>query len=115
MASLAARSDDEGRLRSPIAVVKEGVTGSFSIFRGSTPLHLKRERLAEIDTLHFRVARQRFRTAVAEDTGVIDDLGAARDHQGFAHVVVPHQDPDPGTLEIENDPLQFQRLNRIDA
>ena len=52
---------------------------------------------------------------MAEDTAVIDDLGAVRDHQGFAHVVVRHQDPDPGTVEIENDPLQFQHLNRIGA
>ena len=115
MAGLAARSDDERETTLADSRCQGGCDWLFFHLSGVPPLHLKRERLAEIDTLHFRVARQRFRTAVAEDTGVIDDLGAARDHQGFAHVVVPHQDPDPGTLEIENDPLQFQRLNRIDA
>ncbi len=60
-------------------------------------------------------APKRLGTAGAEDFSVIDDVSAIRDGQRLAHVVIGHQNADPGVLQIENDALQLQHLDRIDA
>ena len=50
-----------------------------------------------------------------KDLAVVDDVGAIRHRQRLAHVVIGHQNADAGVLQIEDDPLQLQHLNRIDA
>src|SRR5947209_2148247 len=51
----------------------------------------ERERFAEVDALHLRIAPQRLRAAGAEDPAVINDVGAIGDLQSLAHVVIRHQ------------------------
>ena len=57
-------------------------------------LYLQAERLAQIDPLHLRIARQRLRTARAENPPVVDHVRAVGHRQRLAHVVVGHQDAD---------------------
>jgi len=45
-------------------------------------LYLQTERLTQIHALHFRITRQRLRTARAENPPVIDDVSAVGHRQG---------------------------------
>src|SRR5581483_1130737 len=75
----------------------------------------EREGFAEVDALYFRIATQRFRAAGAENPAVVDDVGAIGDLEGLAHVVVGDQDADAGALQVEDNTLKFQHLDRVDA
>src|SRR5438477_2770242 len=73
------------------------------------------EILAEVHTPYFRIAAQRIRPARAENLPVIDNVRAVGHHQSFADVVIGHQYPDSRALQLKNDALQLQDLNRINA
>src|SRR5439155_23383361 len=81
----------------------------------SHPLQAEAEILAQIDPFHLRVAAEHVRTAGAEDLSVIDDVGPVGDDQGFADIMIGHQNPDSGPLQVRDDALQFDHLNRIDS
>src|SRR5579863_3422641 len=70
---------------------------------------------AQIHAAHFRVVAQRFGRARTEDSAIVDDIGAIGDGQGLPNVVVRHHDADAGVFKIEDDLLQLQHLNWIDA
>src|SRR5579872_3357224 len=73
------------------------------------------KRLAQVDPLDLGVASQRLGAACTENAPIVDDVGAVGDHEGFADVVVCHQNADAGALQVEDDALQLQYLNGIDA
>src|SRR5215469_12983565 len=81
----------------------------------SAKSHTQCKRFAQVDALHFGVALERFWSAAAEDAALIDDVGAVGYYKRLAHVVIGNQDADAAALQIENDALQFQNLDRIDA
>src|SRR4051794_17153203 len=83
---------------------------------GSTPIsNAKRKRFPKIHAAYLRVARQSFGTAGAEDASFVNDVGTIGDGESFADVVVRDQNAYAGTLQIENDALQFEYLNRVDS
>src|SRR4051812_25127910 len=78
-------------------------------------LNPQREGLPQIYAAHFRVARQSLRTTRPEDPALVNNVRPVGHRQCFTDVVIRNQNADPGALQIENDALQFQHLNRIDA
>src|ERR1700674_4331133 len=78
-------------------------------------LKLQIEVFAEIHAPHLGIIAELLGTTVAEDLAVIDDIGAVRYRQRLANIMIGHQNPEAGVLKIENEPLQLQNLNRIDA
>ena len=76
---------------------------------------LEREVVAEIDAFHFGVAPQLPRSAGAEDFSFGDDVCAVGDAQCFADVVVCNQYADAAGLEVENDLLQVEHSDGVDA
>ena len=54
----------------------------------------QREAFAEIDAFDLKIAAQFARSSRAEDTPLIDDVGAVGDRQGLADVVVRDQNSD---------------------
>src|SRR5215469_17158119 len=73
------------------------------------------KRLAEIHPPDFRILRELIRAAAAENLSRADDIGAIRDAQRFANVVIRHEDSQPVALQIQNDLLKLDHLDRIDA
>src|SRR5450759_1158660 len=73
------------------------------------------EILTEVNALDLRVATENIRPSRAEDLAVINNVGAIGDHEGFAHIVVGHEDADSGALQLEDDALQLEHLDGIDA
>src|SRR5271168_3428087 len=69
----------------------------------------------EINAADFWVFAQLFRASGAEDTPFVDDVGAVGNGEGFADVVIRDQYPDSACFQVEDDLLQIQDGNRIDA
>src|SRR5581483_9326986 len=51
----------------------------------------------------------------AEDAAATDDVSAIGDGQCFADVVIRYDDADAAALQVRNDALQLENLNRIDT
>src|ERR1019366_2732557 len=77
--------------------------------------HLQVERFAQVDAFDLGVASQGLGTAGAEDPPIVDDVGPIGHQQGLADVVVGHQDADAGPLQVEDDALQLEHLDGVDA
>src|SRR6202030_2412807 len=73
------------------------------------------EILTEVDALDLRIATEDIRPSRAENFAVVNNVGAIGNHQGFAHVVVRHENANSGALQIEDDALQLEHLDGIDA
>ncbi len=73
------------------------------------------EVFAEVNAAHFGVVAELVGGAGAEDFALVDDVGAVGDGERFADVVVGDEDADAAVFEIEDDLLQLQDLNGVDA
>src|ERR1700722_4294037 len=73
------------------------------------------ESFAQVHSAHFRVFSELVGGSGAKDSSFIDDVGTICDREGFAHVVVCDQHSDPTSFEIEDDLLQVEHGDRIDA
>src|ERR1043166_1959638 len=86
-----------------------------SVWDGCAALGTEGEGLTKVYPLDLGIASQRFRASGAENTAVVDNIRAIGDRQGFANVVICNQNSDALPLEIEDNSLQFEHLNRIDT
>src|SRR6187402_709694 len=75
----------------------------------------QRKVFPEVEPLHFWIAAKLSRTSVTEDSPLVDDVRTVGHAQRFAHVVVCNQDPDPVRFEGEDDLLQIQNGDGVDA
>ena len=75
----------------------------------------QRETLAEVDAADIDIVTQLVRGSGAEDAPLGDDVGAVGDAEGLADVVVGDQNADAAGLEVEDDLLQLEHGNGIDA
>src|SRR4051812_27102079 len=73
------------------------------------------EGLAEIDPLHIGILAKRFRSTGAEDLSIVNNVGPVRDGKSLADVVIRNQYSDTAALQISDNPLQLEYLNRIDS
>src|ERR1700693_6361598 len=91
---------DSKGARNPRYSSKGGET--VLVFRDGFPascFELKVEILAQINAAHLGIGTQRLGSAGAEDFPVIDDVGAVRNRQRLANIMVGHQDTDPGVFQ----------------
>src|SRR5579872_652496 len=75
----------------------------------------ERESLPQIYALYFRVARKLRGWSAAEDLAFIDDVRAVGDVKRFAHVVVGDDHSDTIQFQFQNDLLEVEYSQRVDA
>src|SRR5208337_4118214 len=75
----------------------------------------QRKPLPEIKPPHVHVVSQLVRGSGKKYTPLRNNVRPIGNTQRFAHVVICDQDADPAGLEFEDDLLQFQYRNRVDA
>ncbi len=63
------------------------------------------ERLAQVNSLHFRIAPKRFRSPRTENLSVIDDERPIRDSERLADIVVRDENTNPCVAKILYDAL----------
>src|SRR5579884_2787361 len=78
-------------------------------------LEFEREILTEVDPADLGIVAELLGAAGPEDPAIVDDIGAVRDGEGLADIVVRDENADAGVLQIEDNPLQFQYLDGVDA
>ena len=78
-------------------------------------LSAKRESFTKIKTPYIRVVAQLVRCSGKDDPPLRDDIGPIGDAECFANVVVGNQDSNAAGLQVEDDFLQFQHRDWIDA
>src|SRR2546423_1336267 len=74
-----------------------------------------RETLAQVDPLYLRIVAELLRSTPSENPAFIDDVRAVGHRERLADVVVGDQHPDPARLQVENDLLQVEHRDRVDA
>src|SRR5690242_14014555 len=79
------------------------------------PASTQRKPLTQINAPYLNIIPQLMRRASTEDAALGDDVSAVSHAQRFAHIVIGNQYPDAARFEIEDDLLQLQHRNRIDA
>ena len=70
---------------------------------------------AEVDAAHFRVVAENVRRTSPEDLSFVDDVGTVCDRESLADIVVRDEHADTARFEVEDDLLQVEDGNRIDA
>src|ERR1700722_11196318 len=76
---------------------------------------IQRESLAQVNAPDLNVIAQLARRSRPENSPFGNNVCPVGHSQRLAHVVVRHQHPDPACFQVEDDLLQLQHRNRIDA
>src|SRR5580698_3408750 len=81
----------------------------------SATVSIQGKSLAQIDAPYFRVVTQLARRAGTKDFSLRNNVRPISDRKRLAHIVISDQDADAAGLEIEDDLLQVEHRDRIDA
>src|SRR5690242_1946625 len=84
------------------------------LYRRATRLS-HRKALAQIDAFHLWVMSQFCRSSGSEDSALINNVGAVGHREGLAHIMVGDQNANSALLQIENNLLQIEHGNWVDA
>jgi len=71
--------------------------------------------LTQVNPAYLRIFAQLLRSSGAEDTPFIDDVCAIGHGKCLAHIVIGDQNPDSARFQVEDDLLQVEDSDRIDA